>query len=217
MGVKVTCSYEDTGEPLGIYAAEGMVARSGSFLARWRGGADTAFAVVCRNMTAADRKKIRWLLAEFERWFSRDFPHNIHPFSTEVVKRQWQNILAGVQETETGGVEVMALLVHRGQYVFANQGGLAVYEYLYGKKRYRRWHTGRERERLDEELGVAQEQNADFQFWCRELRGRTLILIVPGGISLKDPPARWSRRRLKRFADGLAGEVCATVALAVER
>lgn len=217
MGVHVTCSYEDTGEPLGIYAAEGMVAQSGSFLARWRGRADTAFAVVCRDMIAADRKKIRWLLAEFEQWFDRDFPHNIHPFSTEVVRRQWQNILAGVPETEVGGAEVAALLVHQGRYVFANRGELAVYEYLYGKKKYRRWHTGRERERLDEELGVLQEQRVDFQFWSREIRERTLILIVPGGISLKDPLARWSRRRLKRFADGLTGEVCSAVAVAVER
>lgn len=219
MGVNVSYYYEDTGEPLGIYAAEGMAARGGSFFKQcFHGRADTAFTVVCRGVEHAQiaRKEIKRLLSEFEQWFCRDFPHNLYPFSVEVVKRYWQSILGSVPDAEKLYVEAAVLLVHAGQYVFCNRGEFTVYEYSYARKKYRRWHTGTERDLLDQGLGIVQAEMADFQFWNRGIKGKTLFLIVPKQVSSEIHPKKWNWRSLKRFTDGFAGQVSGAVAVAAK-
>lgn len=242
MGVNVSYYYEDTGEPLGIYAAEGMAARSGSFFKQcFHGRADTAFTVVCRGRSAEGRDgnvicgkghgaendcaaehaqiartEIKRLLSEFEQWFCREFSHNLHPFSVEVVKRYWQSILGSVPDAGKLYVEAAVLLVHAGQYVFCNRGELTIYEYSYARKKYRRWHTGTERDLLDQGLGIVQGETAGFQFWNRGIKGKTLFLIAPKQVSPEIPPEKWNRRSLKRFADGFAGQVSGAAVIAAE-
>lgn len=195
MGGNICSVFNDTGEPLGIYRAEGMEGRSGSFLQQWfHRQPQTALVVICRGdrtrqdeMTAqAAGEQVVRLLTAFERWFCHDFASNLHPFSVDVVKRYWQSMIGQVSETGRQPFEVAALLVHAGQYVFCSRGHFSVYEYTISGQKCRRWYTDAVRRRLDEELGISQEDISGLQFRHRNIREKTLFLLYLKDICLKD-------------------------------
>lgn len=219
-----------------IYVAEGIgecaagaVRRCGAVLRSvLPAGADTAFAVVCRaapGERGKDRSGRLLFLRKFEHWFCHEFPHNVEPFSVEVVERYWQGIVqGGVRDAgAAGGVcggagacpEFAALLVHRGQYVFCGLGEWTVCEYSFQKKRGRRWHTGEERRELDRELGIPVEELSDVVFLHGSVPAGTLYLILPGMIHPEYPNKINNAYQLKKFMQKLDGHVPFAVAVNV--
>lgn len=195
MGGNIFSVFKDSGEPLGIFTAEGMERRSGSFLQQcFHRQPQTALVVICRGegmrqdetAVQAAREQVVRLLSAFERWFCHDFASNLHPFSVDVVKRYWQSVIRQVSETGQHPFDVAALLVHAGQYVFCSRGPFSVYEYAISGQKYRQWYTGTERRRLDEELGISQEEISELQFRHRYIREKTLFLLYLKDICPED-------------------------------
>lgn len=202
----------------GIYVAEGSTDDNRFFLRRkLSSGADTAFAVMCRESGGEKGKATSRILAEFEYWFRHEFPLNRQPFSPEVVKCYWSRIIGGWQEVEQNrGLAV--LLIHHGRFVFCGMGEFAVYEYVPGEGQDRRWPIGRERHDLDRELGIPEPQTANFTFFSRSISKETLFLILPRQLCLNYPKHSMRNRTLRQFAGGLAQHVpCAVLCLAQYR
>lgn len=233
MKIQLLELYAPDRKDVSIYVAEGRV-ECAAGLAGHCGAvlrsvlppsADTAFTVVSR--AASDEKGRKALLLEkFEHWFCHEFPHNVEPFSVEVVERYWQSIARGARENkdavagDASGIsgacpEFAALLVHRGQYVFCGLGEWTVCEYSFQKKRSRRWHTGEERKLLDRELGIPVEEPSDLIFLHGSVPVGTLYLILPRQVRLEYPKKINSSHQLQQFMETLRGQVPFAVAVNV--
>ncbi len=218
MGANVYTVFNETEEPLGIYSAEGTERRSGSFLQQWfHRRPQTALAVICRETGArrdgpavqASMSGVIRLLTAFEQWFGREFPGNMHPFSADVVKRYWQGLIGHVSEPGRPPLDVAVLLVHAGQYVFCSRGSFSVYEVTASGQRSSQWFTGMERRRLDEELGIAQEEMSELQFRHRRIKEKTVFILSQKEISwqIEACAGKWNftgcrfRKAMERLAE----------------
>lgn len=219
--VKLQLSYVCDGEKgreYGIYVAEGITDERRRFPRRISGGrADTAIAVMCREAGGERGKTACRILERFEHWFRYEFPLNRQPFSPEVVRCYWSRIIGGRQEMEQSCRGLAVLLIDRRHLVFYGMGELAVYEYIPGEGKGRRWPIGRERHDLDRELGIPEEETADFTFLSRSISKDTLFLILPGQCSVKDPNQLVRKRQMRQLADELSRYVPCAVLCHVQR
>lgn len=197
------CDGEEKRE-YGMYVAEAAADDRGGVRRRRLGGcADTAIAVMCRGAGGGQGAAVRCILERFEHWFRHEFPFHRQPFSPEVVKCYWSRIV-GRQEAEQGCLGLAALLIYHGQLVFLGMGELAVYEYIPGEGKDRRWPVGRERRDLDRELGIPEPETEDLTFLSRSISKDTLFLILPRQLHVKYPNQINRNGQLRKLAGELA-------------
>lgn len=201
----------------GLFVAEGYSCVRNEPGARMRafGKCDTGMVVLCRG----EEKTSSYLLRQFQQWFQDEFPQLLHPFSTDVVKRYWQSMLAVLSDAERGTLELSILLVHCGQYVFCGAGDFTVYEYSLDTGKYRKWYTGRERKKLDYELGIAhqEEQLPEFYMKHRKISENVLFLLLPRPVCLEFPKKIKRKRNIKKMTEILAEEVSCAIAVCCEK
>ncbi len=233
MGGTIISICRESEEPLGIYTAEGRERRSGSFLQNWfHRQPQTALVVICRGRgekrdetaVRASEERVVWLLTAFERWFCHDFPADLHPFSADVVKCYWQSMIREVLEMGQPPLDVAALLVHAGHYILCSQGSLSVYEVTCSGQTCRRLFTGVERRRLDEELGISQDEISELSFRNRKIREKTLLFLCQKEICPKDlhslyiplTKINFQGSRFKKGMEELAERDCCVAVVAAD-
>lgn len=220
-GRKLLVSYIFSDVPkhgYGLYVSEGSVERKGSLRKKiiGDGGGDCALAVMCHVAAESGERTgeaVGQLLKAFEYWFGHEFPESQYCFSPEVIKRYWYNMLCGVAKGAECGWDLAVMLVHAGRYVVLGMGEIVMYEYSFDKNRYRRIYAGQERKEFDLELGIPEEETADFSFLCRSISKKSLYLIVPRHICLEYPGKIMNNRHLQRWMSHLAGKVPCAAAL----